>query len=129
MKPIKKRFLEIVDEKKIKIVDLAKEMKVAASSVSITINGGDTISKVEYYEALQILTGCSVDWIITGDGNKYLIPVEADDQNPLHVAEAPTDYNNFGKLLKEFEKNYQKAIDDKEEYRNMLEKAIDALKK
>jgi hypothetical protein len=128
MKPIKKRFLDIIEENKVKTVDLAKEMNVAASSVSITMNSGDTISKVEYYEALHSLTSCNLNWVITGQGEKYLVAVTKDNEL-LHVAEPKENYNNFGKLLQEFEKNYQNAIDEKDEYKRMLEKAIEALKK
>jgi len=70
--PIKGRFVEILEESKLLQSELADELGISQGTVSSTINAPREFSKFSYLVALQKLTGCDANYIITGQGARYL---------------------------------------------------------
>lgn len=98
MRSIKERFLRIMEEKRITQTELAEKMGKPQSSVSRMFKTDGPISQVDYYRALHELTGCNLNWVIAGIGEKYLVNEPA---GGYMVAEPMADYNVSVRTLNE----------------------------
>lgn len=139
MKTIKERFLEIVEEKRVRKTDLATELDVPQSSVSSTLNKGDEISKMVYYKALQALTSCNLNWVINGIGEKYLqfVPDAIGRESSVahntafekyadgvfsEVRESSPEYEpSLKNTLERIESNYSRVIEENAEFKKQNE--------
>lgn len=106
---IYERFNEVMDEKEIRQVDLAKMMGKSQQSVNITLK--QPFSKVDYFLALVKLTGCNLLWLLLGTDGKY------------------TNYPDLISVLKKSNEELQLKLDDVMEQLATQKEMVALLKK
>lgn len=70
MDKIYERFVEVMTEKKITQAELAHAIGKSQQSVNMTL--ARPFTKITYFIGLSELTDCSLLWLLTGEGLKYV---------------------------------------------------------
>jgi len=112
MESINERFFEILNDNRVGPTEFGRSLGASQSSVSHTFNKSEKISKIDYFINLHKMTGCNLNWVILGIGEKYLAKVPEGG-----VALAAEDMPPYGEMKLMFDT-----------YKNMAEK-YEAMKK